>query len=85
MVDETHCISKWSCLKKVQRLSELKKIFQIRQCGLQQQRIAQLVNKIKEKLFASRLVFVKGFDRPNLSFSNTQNRGKMKLRLTEQT
>ena len=75
VVDEAHCIAKWGpdFRKDYERLSELKKIFPNSTItGFTATADSATRNEIKEKLFASKgLVFVKGFDRPNLSFSVT--------------
>ena len=73
VVDEAHCIAKWGpdFRKDYERLSELKSFFPDSTiAGFTATADNATRNEINEKLFGSKgLVFVKGFDRPNLSFS----------------
>lgn len=73
VVDEAHCIAKWGpdFRKDYERLSELKSFFPDSAItGFTATADNATRNEINEKLFGSKgLVFVKGFDRPNLSFS----------------
>ena len=73
VIDEAHCVSKWgqSFRKDYEELSQIKKLFpESNIAGFTATADRSTRQDIVEKIFHSKpIVFVKGFDRPNLSLA----------------